>query len=383
MRGERERGAFLKKHPSRNKKRRLFMSSTYKGKNLTLSVFGQSHSTAIGAVLDGMPAGFEPNIDELHVFMKRRAPGQNKMSTQRKEDDLPEILSGLAGGVTCGAPLSLVIHNKDQRSNDYAEVRDMPRPAHADFTAHVKYGGAQDVAGGGHFSGRLTAPICAAGGVLLQYLKKNGITVAAHIENIGKAADRRFDPANVTETELEALLGKDFPVLDDSAAEKMANEIEKARLAADSVGGIIECAVTGLPVGLGDPMFDGIENRLAQALFAIPAVKGVEFGAGFSVADMLGSENNDSFYMDGDRIRTKTNNHGGILGGITSGMPLVFRIALKPTPSIGKEQDTVSLSKAENARLTIHGRHDPCVVVRAVPVVEAVAALVLADYVID
>lgn len=358
------------------------MSSTYKGKNLTLSVFGQSHSTAIGAVLDGMPAGFEPNIDELHAFMKRRAPGQNKMSTQRKEDDLPEILSGLAGGLTCGAPLSFMIRNKDQRSNDYAEVRDMPRPAHADYTAHVKYGGNQDVAGGGHFSGRLTAPICAAGGVLLQYLKKNGITVAAHIENIGKAADKRFDAANVTADELEALLAKDFPVIDDSAADKMAEEIEKARLACDSVGGVIECAVTGLPVGLGDPMFDGIENRLAQALFAIPAVKGVEFGAGFAVADMFGSENNDPFYMDGDRIRTKTNNHGGILGGITSGMPLIFRIALKPTPSIGQEQDTVSLSGMKNARLTVHGRHDPCVVVRAVPVVEAVAALVLADFVI-
>lgn len=358
------------------------MSSTYKGKNLTLSVFGQSHSTGIGAVLDGMPTGFAPDLDELAAFMKRRAPGQNKMSTQRKEDDIPEILSGLAGGVTCGAPLSFVIRNKDQRSNDYAEVRDCPRPAHADFAAHVKYEGHNDVAGGGHFSGRLTAPICAAGGVLLQYLRENGITIAAHIENIGKAADVRFDPANVTGDDLAALLTKDFPVIDDSAAERMADEIEKARLAADSVGGVIECAVTGLPVGLGDPMFDGIENRLAQALFAIPAVKGVEFGAGFAVADMLGSENNDPFYMDNGKIRTKTNNHGGILGGITSGMPLVFRIALKPTPSIGQEQDTVSLSAMEDAKLTIHGRHDPCVVVRAVPVVEAVAALVLADFVI-
>jgi len=347
-----------------------------------LSVFGQSHSTGIGAVLDGMPVGFAPDLEELAAFMKRRAPGQNKMSTQRKEDDAPEILSGLAGGVTCGAPLSFVIRNKDQRSNDYAEVRDCPRPAHADFAAHVKYGGHNDVAGGGHFSGRLTAPICAAGGVLLQYLKANGVTVAAHIENIGKAADVRFDAAGVTEADLEALLGKDFPVINDSAVEKMAEEIEKARLSADSVGGVIECAVTGLPVGLGDPMFDGIENRLAQALFAIPAVKGVEFGAGFSVADMLGSENNDPFYMDGDTVRTKTNNHGGILGGITSGMPLVFRIAMKPTPSIGLEQDTVSLSAKENARLTVHGRHDPCVVVRAVPVVEAVAALVLADFMI-
>ena len=358
------------------------MSSTYKGKNLTLSVFGQSHSEGIGAVLDGIPAGFTPDMDKLGAFMKRRAPGQNKMSTQRKEGDVPEIFSGLAGRVTCGAPLSFVIRNTDTKSNDYADVCDMPRPAHSDYAAYVKYGGHNDVAGGGHFSGRLTAPICAAGGVLLQYLQEKGVTIAAHIENIGKAADVRFDPANVTGDDLQNLLAKAFPVLDDSAADKMAEEIEKARAAGDSVGGVIECAVTGLPVGLGDPMFDGIENRLAQALFAIPAVKGVEFGAGFAVADMFGSENNDPFYTDNGTVRTKTNNHGGILGGITSGMPLVFRIALKPTPSIGREQDTVSLKDGTNARLTVHGRHDPCVVVRAVPVVEAVAALVLADFII-
>ncbi len=359
-----------------------YMSSTYRGKNLTLTVFGQSHSAAIGAVLDGMPEGFMPDLSELAGFMERRAPGRNKMSTARREDDIPRILSGLAAGVTCAAPLAFMITNKDQHSGDYADICDKPRPGHADFTAHVKYGGHNDVAGGGHFSGRLTAPICAAGGILLQYLRSRGITVAAHIENIGKAADVRFDGAAVSEDDLRALLAKDFPVIKDSAADEMAEEIERARLASDSVGGVIECAVTGLPAGLGDPMFDGIENRLAQALFAIPAVKGVEFGAGFAVSDMLGSENNDPFYMDGDRIRTRTNNHGGILGGITSGMPLVFRIALKPTPSIGTEQDTVSLSRRCNTRLTVHGRHDPCIVPRAVPVVEAVAALVLADFMI-
>lgn len=355
------------------------MSSIYSGNRLKLSIFGQSHSTGIGAVLDGMPTGFMPDMDELMAFMKRRAPGQNKMSTQRQEADEPEILSGLAGGITCGAPLSFVIRNKDQRSNDYAEIRDCPRPSHADYVAHVKYGGFADVAGGGHFSGRLTAPICAAGGVLLQYLRSRGITVAAHIASVGKVKDLRFDPVTVNEAELRALLGKDFPTLDDSAAEHMAEEIESARLAADSVGGVIECAAVGLPVGLGDPMFDGVENRLASALFAIPAVKGVEFGAGFAAAEMRGSEHNDPFETADGKIRTKTNNHGGILGGITSGMPLVFRIALKPTPSIGIEQDTVSLSSMENTKLTIHGRHDPCVVVRAVPVVEAVAALVIAD----
>lgn len=358
------------------------MSNTYKGKNLSLTVFGQSHSAAIGAVLEGIPAGFRPDMDVLQAFMERRAPGRNKMSTQRREADVPEILSGLADGVTCGAPMAFMIRNGDHRSADYENLKACPRPGHADYAAYVKFGGHNDISGGGQFSGRLTAPICAAGGVLLQYLREIGVTIAAHIENIGKAADVRFDAAGVSGDDLDALLKKDFPVIDDSAAERMAEEIEKARLATDSVGGVIECAVTGLPAGLGDPMFDGIENRLAQALFAIPAVKGVEFGAGFAACDMLGSEHNDPFYMDRGTVRTKTNNHGGILGGITSGMPLVFRIAVKPTPSIGREQDSVDLSTGENTRLTVHGRHDPCIVPRAVPVVEAVAALVLADFMI-
>lgn len=355
------------------------MSSVYRGERLTLSVFGQSHSAAIGAVLDGMPAGFAPDTEELCRFMGRRAPGQNKMSTARREPDVPEILSGLSGGVTCGAPLSVVIRNTDQRSGDYAELADCPRPSHADYPAYVKYGGHADTAGGGHFSGRLTAPICAVGGILLQYLRTKGITVAAHIERIGSVRDSRFDLAHVGERELSELLQKPFPVLCDSAAEAMADEIEQARDACDSVGGVIECAVVGLPVGLGEPMFDGVENRLASALFAIPAVRGVEFGAGFAAAEMRGSEHNDPYGTDGTSIYTVTNNHGGVLGGITSGMPLVFRIAMKPTPSIGAEQASVSLSEMKNRRLSIHGRHDPCVVPRAVPVAEAVAALVIAD----
>ena len=355
------------------------MSSVFIGGKLRLSIFGQSHSAGIGAVLDGIPAGFRPNMEELLSFMKRRAPGQNKMSTARREEDAPEILSGLADGMTCGAPLSFVIRNKDQRSGDYADIKNLPRPAHADYAAYVKYGGYADAAGGGHFSGRLTAPLCAAGGILIQYLRSRGVVLAAHIASIGGVHDRCFDPASVGMDELRALLNKEFPVLDDDAASLMMEEINSARMSADSVGGVVECAAVGLPAGLGEPMFEGVENRLAAALFAVPAVKGVEFGAGFAAAGMRGSEHNDPFEVADGKIRTRTNNHGGILGGITSGMPLVFRAAFKPTPSIGIEQDTVSLSDMENARLTVHGRHDPCVVVRAVPVVEAAAALVLAD----
>lgn len=355
------------------------MSSVYRGERLTLSVFGQSHSEAIGAVLDGMPAGFAPDTEELCRFMSRRAPGQNKTSTARREPDVPEILSGLADGVTCGAPLSVIIRNTDRRSGDYAELADCPRPSHADYPAYVKHGGYADKAGGGHFSGRLTAPICAIGGILLQYLRSKGVAVAAHIERIGSMRDSRFDCARVGERELSVLLQKPFPVLCDSAATEMTDEIERARVSCDSVGGIIECAAVGLPVGLGEPMFDGVENRLASALFAIPAVRGVEFGAGFAAAEMRGSEHNDPYETDGASIYTVTNNHGGILGGMTSGMPIVFRVAMKPTPSIGAEQSSVSLSEMKNRRLSIHGRHDPCVVPRVVPAVEAVAALVIAD----
>lgn len=355
------------------------MSSVYRGKTITLTVFGQSHSAGIGAVLDGVPAGLALNMEELMRFMERRAPGRDPTSTKRREPDVPEILSGLKEGVTCGAPLSFIIRNTDHRSGDYSQICDKPRPSHSDYVAYVKYGGAGDVAGGGHFSGRLTAPICAAGGVLLQLLRKRGVRIAAHLASVGGVCDSSFDKAGVTAEELEALLAAPFPVLDPSAEGRMRQEIEEARLSADSVGGVIECAVTGLPIGLGEPMFDGVENRLASALFGIPAVRGVEFGTGFAAASMRGSEHNDPFYMDGDRVRTKTNHHGGVLGGITTGMPLVFRVAMKPTPSIGQEQDTVSLSGGCDAKLTVGGRHDPCVAVRAVPVVEAVAAIVAAD----
>lgn len=353
--------------------------ASYLGEHIHVSVFGQSHSPAIGVVVDGLPAGERVDMEELGRFLKRRAPGQNATSTPRKEADLPQFLSGLVDDVTCGAPLAALIENTNTRSQDYAQLRDKPRPGHADFTAQVKYGGFQDVAGGGHFSGRLTAPLCIAGGICLQMLKRRGIEVAAHIASIAGEADRPFDPMGESVETLDALKRVPFPVLDEKAGEQMRKVILQAKEEGDSVGGIVECLVTGVPAGLGEPMFGGMENRLAAALFGIPAVKGVEFGAGFGVATMRGSENNDPFTVKDGKLVTETNHAGGILGGITNGMPLVFRLAVKPTPSIAKQQQTVSLSKKQVEELVVTGRHDPCIVPRAVPVVEAVTALVLSD----
>lgn len=355
------------------------MSSIYEGKTLRLSIFGQSHSAAIGCVIDGMPSGIAVDCGRIAAFMARRAPGRDKYSTKRSEADAVEILSGVSDGVTCGAPISLVIRNTDTRSGDYAGLSVTPRPSHADFTARVKYGEAADFAGGGHFSGRMTAPLCAAGAIFLGYLEDRGITVGAHIARIAGVADAPLDAAAVDAASLRAVSAKRFPVIDDSAGERMRSAIEEARLDADSVGGVIECAAVGLPAGLGDPMFGGVENRLSLAAFAIPAVRGIEFGAGFSAAEMRGSRHNDPFVTEQGAVRTAKNDHGGVLGGITSGMPLVFRVALKPTPSIGKPQQTVNLETGEAEELVVRGRHDPCVVPRAVPCVQAAAALVLAD----
>lgn len=354
------------------------MSSIYHG-HLTVSIFGQSHAPAIGVTIDGIPAGRTIDWKELQTFLNRRAPGQNDWSTPRKEADAPEFLSGLTDHTTCGAPLTAIIRNTNTRSGDYADLKDVPRPGHGDYTAQVKYGGFQDSAGGGHFSGRLTAPLCIAGGICKQLLAREGIHVGAHIAAIGGVEDTPFDPVGLTAEELLAPGAKRFPVKDDGAGEGMRAVIAQAKAELDSVGGVVECAVTGLPAGLGDPMLDGMENRIARLAFAIPAVKGVEFGAGFGVAAMRGSQNNDPFTITDGKVRTKTNNAGGILGGITNGMPLVFRAALKPTPSIAQTQDSVSLSRMEEAKLEIKGRHDPCIVPRAVPCLEAAAAIAVYD----
>ena len=357
------------------------MSSEF-GNLLKISVFGQSHGKAIGVVVDGLPAGEIIDLEELNAFLSRRKPGKSPLSTARKESDTPIFLSGLENGVTCGAPLCAVIENGDQHSSDYSELRDKPRPGHADYTAFVKWGGQADMRGGGHFSGRLTAPLCVAGGIAKQILARRGVYVGAHLRSVGTETDAAF-PLHPTKALFDGIAAKPFPVLDDRAGERMQAAILAAKQGGDSLGGVIECAAVGLPAGLGGPMFGGVENRLSAALFGIPAVKGVEFGDGFAAARSCGSANNDSFRMEDGRVVTETNHAGGILGGITNGMPLVLRTAMKPTPSIARPQQTVSLSAGENAELVIHGRHDPCIAHRAVPVVEAVTAAVLLDLLLE
>lgn len=357
------------------------MSSEF-GRILRVSVFGQSHGRAIGVVIDGLPAGEEIDLEELQRFLDRRRPGNSPLSTARKETDLPEFLSGLEDGRTCGAPLCAVIQNAGQHSKDYRELADKPRPGHADYTAWAKWGGHADMRGGGHFSGRLTAPLCVAGGIARQLLARRGIFVGAHLAAVAGIPDQPF-PLHPTAALFDEVAARPFPVLDEEAGERMRAAILAAKNDLDSVGGVIECAAIGLPAGLGDPMFEGVENRLAAALFGIPAVKGLEFGEGFRAAALRGSENNDPFTVEDGQIRAESNRAGGILGGITTGMPLVLRAAVKPTPSIGRPQKTVRLSRLENTDLTIHGRHDPCVAHRAVPVVEAVTAAVLLDMLLE
>jgi len=350
------------------------MSSTY-GQLLKLSIFGQSHGQAIGMTLDGIPAGLPVDLDELCRFLARRAPGQNEYSTSRNESDRPEFLAGILNGRTCGAPIAAMIRNTNIRSSDYNDLKDRPRPGHADFPAQIRYKGYQDVSGGGHFSGRLTAPLCIAGGMCKQWLAAEGIEIFAHLFSIGSVKDIPFDPLYPKPSDVVA----DFPTLSQDAGKQMQELITLAKKDLDSLGGVIECAVTGLPVGMGDPMFGGMESRIAQIVYGIPAVKGLEFGEGFHAAKLYGSENNDEYTVEDGSVKTVTNHAGGILGGLTTGMPLIFRTAIKPTPSIAKQQQTVSLTQLEQTSLMIQGRHDPCIAPRAVPVVEAAAAIAIYD----
>lgn len=344
------------------------------GERVRVTVFGQSHGEVIGCVVDGLPHGEAIDEARLQAFMDRRAPGRDRTATRRREADAPRIVSGLVDGKTCGAPLCALIENTDTRSSDYSALCDLPRPGHADYTAHLRYGGHQDARGGGHFSGRLTAPLCAAGGIAMQILARRGISIGAHILSVGDIEDVPITPET-----LHAAAGNAFPAIDIPSGEAMRQAILETSAAGDSLGGIVECCAVGMPAGIGDHMFGGVENRLSAALFGIPAVRGVEFGAGFQAARMRGSEHNDPFCVRDGRIETTTNHHGGVLGGITSGMPIVFRVAFKPTPSIGMAQTTVSLSRMREETLTIGGRHDSCIVPRAVPCVEAVCAIVLLD----
>lgn len=353
------------------------MSSTY-GENLKFSIFGQSHGRAIGMVLDGIPAGLKVDEEKLQAFLSRRAPGQGDWATPRKEADRPEFLSGILDGYTCGAPIAAVIHNTNIRSGDYDNLKYCPRPGHADYTAQVKYGGFQDAAGGGHFSGRLTAPLCITGGLCKQWLEEMGIRIGAHIAWIGGIDDNRFDPVSPN---LDAVAA-DFPTLNRICAEQMQEVIASARKNGDSIGGIVECAITGLPAGIGEPMFGGVESKIAQIVYGIPAVKGIEFGLGFANECHLGSHCNDAYTAENGEIKTVTNHCGGILGGITNGMPVIFSVAFKPTPSISQPQQTVDLRTGEVTTIQVKGRHDPCIVPRAVPVVEAAAAIAIYDLIL-
>ncbi len=354
------------------------MSSSF-GQRIKISIFGQSHSEGIGVVIDGLPAGERIDMEQLLSFMARRAPGNGPLSTPRKEGDIPKILSGVVDSKTCGAPLCAVIENTNTRSKDYDGLLQVPRPGHSDFPAAIKHGFHNDIRGGGHFSARLMAPLCFAGGVAMQILERKGIHIGGHISQVAGIDDQKFDPVAITPEFMREISRKDFCVIDDKAGQAMREAILSAKDDCDSVGGVVECCVLGLPVGLGEPIFDGVENRLAAAIFAVPAVKGVEFGAGFDSAKLRGSENNDSYYMDGQDVRTRTNNHGGILGGLSSGMPVIVRAAFKPTSSIAKQQQSVDLISMKDAPLAVVGRHDPCVVTRAVPCVEAACAVTVLD----
>ncbi|MCY1713870.1 chorismate synthase [Caproiciproducens galactitolivorans] len=352
------------------------MSSTW-GEKIKISIFGESHGAAIGVVLDGLPAGEELDFDAIALQMSRRAPGKDATATPRKESDLPNIVSGVLNGRTTGAPLCALMENTNTKSGDYENLKRIPRPGHADYPAYLRYGGFNDVRGGGHFSGRLTAPLVFAGAVCRQILQRRGIRIGSHVYSVSDCKDTPFSPSDIPEDLLQKLSSVPFPVINRDAEQAMRDTIEKARMAQDSVGGVIECALTGVPAGIGGPLFGGIEPVFSSILFGIPAVKGVEFGAGFGAAELYGSENNDAYYYEDGTVKTRTNNAGGILGGITTGMPIVFRAAFKPTPSIAREQDSIDLTAKTDAKLHVHGRHDPCIVSRAAPVVEAAAAIAL------
>lgn len=343
------------------------------------SLFGESHGPAIGVVLQGVPSGLDIDENFIRAEMARRAPGKSPLATARNEKDEVRILSGMFEGKACGTPLCGVIENTDTRSRDYAATRWLARPGHADFTAHLRYRGFEDYRGGGHFSGRLTAPLVFAGAVAKLALRARGVEVLARVKSIAGIDDAPLDLASPDVEALRAAARKTLPVIDDARGEAMQQAILDARGDGDSVGGLIQCFALNVPAGLGSPDFDeNIESLIARHMFAVPAVKGLAFGAGFDFASMRGSEANDAL-TPGTPLRTRTNNNGGINGGISNGMPVVFTVVVKPTPSIGKEQDTVNMNTSEAAKLTITGRHDPCILSRAVPVIEAACALALTE----
>jgi len=353
------------------------MSATW-GKKIRYTIFGESHGKGIGITIDGLPPGYEIDLAEVSREMTRRAPGRNPLSTDRSEKDAYTIWSGFVNGKTTGTPLCAMIENTNQRSADYDSLASKFRPGHADYSGFIKYNGFNDIRGGGHFSGRLTAPLVFAGAIAKQILRQKNILIGSHIQRIGPVSEPKFSTIPFEEQLLEQLTHQDFPVINPLMGQQMQDCILSAKSAGDSVGGVIEAAALNLPAGLGEPFFDSLESTLSHLLFSIPAIKGVEFGAGFDFANMLGSIANDAMYNQNGVIKTSTNNNGGILGGITNGMPLIFRVAVKPTASIHLEQHTVN-SIGENTTIIVDGRHDPCIVPRAVPVVEAVTAMGILD----
>lgn len=345
------------------------------GSKIKLSIFGESHGNAIGITIDGLPAGFSIDMDKIMMEMARRAPGKSSLSTPRKESDIPEILSGYFEGKTTGTPLCAIIRNSNTKSKDYSKLKDVMRPGHADYTGAVRYKGFNDYRGGGHFSGRITAPLVFAGAICKQILEVKGIIVSAHINSIGKIKDCSFLESDISDELLNSFKEKELPLINTKLEDEMRQEILSARSSGDSIGGTIECAILGVSPGIGDPFFDSVESTLAHLMFSVPAVKGIEFGKGFDISKMRGSEANDEYYLENGNIKTKTNNNGGILGGITNGMPIIFNVAIKPTASIFKEQKAFNIITMEETTLCIEGRHDPCIVQRALPVIEAVAAI--------
>ena len=353
------------------------------GNKIKINIFGASHAESIGVTIEGLPKGVKIDTEKVQQFVDRRAPGKNVLSTPRKEADRVEYTLGLCDGVTTGEPLNCVIYNTNQHSKDYSELKIKMRPSHADYPALVKYGNDYDMSGGGKYSGRMTAPMCIAGAVLMQLLEEKGIFIGAHISSVGCVKDDDFDSLSFDVASLKSVQNKDFPVLNDNKGEEMKKVILSARENLDSGGGSIECKIVGVPVGTGEHMFMGLENVISSCVFGIPAVKGIEFGIGFEASKLFGSQNNDEYYYDDDgNIRTTTNNSGGICGGMANGMPIIFKVAIKPTPSIAKVQNTVNLETKKNDTLEIHGRHDPCIVQRAVPCVEAAAAIAIAQFVL-
>ena len=358
------------------------MSGMY-GMNIKIAIYGESHGASIGLVIDGVPPGLKLDLEAIEKEMARRAPGKNQLSTQRKESDSFAIQSGFFEGYTTGTPLCVVIKNSDQHSKDYSILKDKMRPGHADYAGFVRYQGFNDYRGGGHFSGRLTAPLVFIGAVAKQALAQEGMLVGAHILQIADIKEENFNPLGIDDKTVAELNAKEFAVLDDAIGEKMQAKIIEAKAELNSVGGVIETMVTHVPAGLGAPYFDSVESRLSHALFSVPAVKGLEFGAGFGISAMTGAEANDALHFEDGKVVADTNHNGGVTGGITNGMPVTFRVAIKPTPSISREQKTVSLVEQCDTTLTIVGRHDPCIVQRAVPVIEAVTAWTMWDLLIE